>query len=147
MISIKYPHKTTRVINSRPSKKNPVVWRRRQDTAGFTFTTYERPSLAENRQIDLIDGEKDTFNLGRLILSISESFNHNKHAAQYDSLWLAQTVEEILTMKNECLTRPLIATTTYEVIKRFDELAAVQYGAKHRLISNVRRRRGRPSIA
>lgn len=145
MISVKYPHKATQVINSRPHKKKPVVWRRRQDEAGFTFTTYERPSLAENQQIKLDKGGFDRFNLGRLILSISASFSHDKHAAQYDSLWLAQTVEETLSMESKALTRSDIANITYETLKRFDALAAVQYGAKHQIISNVRRR-GRPSI-
>lgn len=146
MISINSSNEQTRVINSRTSKKKPLVWRRRQGViSGITFTTYERPSLAENKPIQL-DDDTDTFNLGRLILSIAQAFGHNKHAARYDSLWLAQTVEERLSVTPEPLTPALIANTTHDTLKRFDQLAAVQYAAKHHLISNVRRR-GRPSIA
>lgn len=146
MISLNSSNETTKVINSRTSKKKPIVWRRRQGvTSSVTFTTYERPSLAENKPIQLEHGT-DTFNLGRLILSIAQAFSHDKHAAQYDSLWLAQTVEERLSVTSEPLTPALITATTHETLKRFDQLAAVQYAAKHHLISNVRRR-GRPSVA
>jgi transcriptional regulator NrdR family protein len=147
MICVYSQNEQTKVINSRAAKKRPVVWRRRQGVqSGTTFTTYERPSLAENKQIQLTDGAHDTFNLGKLIISIAASFSHNQHAAEYDSLWLAQTVEEILSMESEALTPLSISSATYETLKRFDELAAVQYAARHHLISTTKRR-GRPSIS
>ena len=137
----------TRVVNSRANKKAPIVWRRRQGVAsGVTFTTYERPSLAENKPVTLPNDKQDTFNLGRLIISIAAAFTHDDHAAKYDSLWLAQTVEDRLSMHEGALTPQLIAEATYAALKRFDELAAVQYAAKHKLINSIRRR-GRPSIA
>lgn len=146
MLSINSTNEPTKVVNSRAHKKLPVVWRRRQGVeSGVTFTTYERPSLAENKQIIRQDGQKDTFNLGKLLLSISAAFSHNQKSAQYDSLWLAQTVEDTLSIDPDKLTPHKIATVTYETLKRFDELAAVQYGAQHRLITSVRRR-GRPSL-
>lgn len=139
-------YEQTKVINSRASKKTPVVWRRRQGIkTKKIFTTYERPALAENSTLQKRDGTNDTFNLGKLILSIAASFSHDTHAAQYDSLWLAQTVEETLSMQTQSLTPDAIAKTTHLILKRFDELAAIQYAAKHHLISTVRRR-GRPSI-
>lgn len=147
MISLNSSNESTRVINSRPSKTKPVVWRRRQGLkSAVTFTTYERPSLAENKPIIIDLHTTDTFNLGRLILSIAQSFGHNEHAAQYESLWLAQTVEESLSMDPAPLTTIAISEMTYEVLKRFDELAAVQYAAKHHLISTTKKR-GRPSLA
>lgn len=146
MISLNSPHEATKVINSRSNKKRPIVWRRRQSIeSGHTFTTYERPALAENKPIALVGGNTDIFNLGRLILSIAASFHHNEQAAKYDSLWLAQTVEEELSMDQDTLTPARIATTTYKTLRRFDELAGIQYAAKHRLISSVRRP-GRPSL-
>lgn len=147
MICIYSSNEPTKVVNSRASKKAPIVWRRRQGlTSGITFTTYERPSLAENKTISLPDGTTDTFNLGRLILSIAASFSHNHHAAQYDGLWLAQTVEEQLSMQPTDLTPHAISKVTYDTLRRFDELAAIQYAAKHHLITSVRRR-GRPSLS
>ena len=136
----------TKVINSRASKKAPVVWRRRQGLKTNTiFTTYERPALAENSPIIKEDGSRDIFNLGKLILSIAASFTHNTHAAQYESLWIAQTIEDTLSMDVHALSPETIAQTTYLTLKRFDELAAIQYAVKHHLITKVRRR-GRPSF-
>lgn len=147
MICLYSKNETTKVVNSRASKKNPVVWRRRQGAlSGTTFTTYERPALAENKKIHLDDGSQDTFNLGKLLLSVAAAFTHNPKAAQYDSLWIAHTVEDTLSMDIETLTPQRIAETTYTVLKRFDELAAMQYAARYHLITNVRRR-GRPSVA
>lgn len=146
MFSLNSSHEPTKVVNSRSSKKRPVVWRRRQGAvSGDVFTTYERPALAENKPVTLESGSIDTFNLGRLILSIAASFHHDDHAAKYDSLWLAQTIEETLSMDQQVLTPTRIATVTHQTLKQFDELAAVQYAAKHHLISSVRRR-GRPSL-
>lgn len=146
MFSIYSRNEKTKVVNSRTSKKSPVVWRRRQGVhSGDTFTTYERPSLADNKSILLPDGTEDRFNLGRLIISIAESFSHDRHAARYDCLWLAQTVEDALSVSPEALTPSTIARTTHTVLKRFDEIAAVQYAARHRLITTVRKR-GRPSF-
>lgn len=145
MISINSDDKQTKVINSRPHKNRPLVWRRRQgSTSGAAFTTYERPSLAENKPVELENGQ-DVFNLGRLILSIAAAFDHDRHAAKYDSLWLAQTVEDQLSIEKTTLTPKRIAQITYKTLQSFDQLAAVQYAAKHRLISTVRRR-GRPSV-
>lgn len=139
-------NESTKVVNSRAHKKLPIVWRRRQGIeSGVTFTTYERPSLAENKQVICPNGQKDTFNLGKLLLSIATAFSHNQKSAQYDSLWLAQTVEDTLSIDPDKLTPHKIATVTYETLQRFDELAAIQYGAQHQLVTSVRRR-GRPSL-
>lgn len=59
---------------------------------------------------------------------------------------LAQTVEvQLLGLNKTLLTSDEIADQTYLTLKRYDELAAVQYAARHQLITTVRRR-GRPSI-
>lgn len=146
MFSIYSRNEKTKVINSRTSKKSPLVWRRRQGVnSGVAFTTYERPSLADNKPLGLPDGGKDTFNLGRLILSISAAFSHDRHAAQYESLWLAQTVEDSLSVSEAPLTPEAISQTTHEVLERFDALAAVQYAARHHLITTVKKR-GRPTL-
>lgn len=140
-------HKTTYVANSRPHKKTPSVWRRRTcPSCHSVFTTIEQPSLAENKLISLPDGKNAVFNLGRLIISISRSFSHDEHKAKYDSLWLAQTVQDTLSTEYAVITPEDITAVTHHVLKRFDELAAVQYAARHRLITSTRRRRGRPSL-
>lgn len=146
MFCINCFHKQTKVINSRPHKKAPSVWRRRTCSACNTvFTTIERPSLMDNRLIHLPDGTTGHFNLGKLILSVASAFTHDPKKASYDALWLAQSVEDILTTDYAVITPDDIAAVTHQTLKRFDELAAVQYAAKHRLIISVRRR-GRPSL-
>lgn len=147
MICINCFHTTTRVINSRPHKKQPSVWRRRQcPKCNFVFTTNEQPSLIDNRRVFLPDNKTEIFSLGKLTISIASAFTHDTKKASYDSLWLAQTVERILSTDYTVITPDDIAAVTHQVLKNFDELAAVQYAAKHRLIASARRR-GRPSLS
>lgn len=136
---------STTVANSRPNKKQPSVWRRRKCArCGEVFTTYERPSLADNKSIALPSGKSDMFNLGKLILSIAKAFSHSPKNAEYNALWLAQTVEDTLSSQRETITPEDIEAVTHDTLKRFDELAAVQYAAQHQMIIATRRR-GRPS--
>lgn len=146
MFCINCFHTNTSVANSRPNKKQPQVWRRRRCSKCETvFTTYERPSLADNTPISFPDGSTDTFNLGKLLLSISRAFTHSPIDAEYSALWLAQTVEDTLSTQRKIITPGDIEATTHQVLKKFDELAAVQYAAQHQLISSTRKR-GRPSL-
>lgn len=146
MFCINCFHMNTNIANSRPNKKQPQVWRRRKCAkCGTIFTTYERPSLAENKPVVLPSGKTTTFNLGKLIISIARAFTHAPYEAEYNALWLAQTVEDTLSTEQETVTPEDIEATTHAVLKRVDELAAIQYAAQHQLISSVRRR-GRPSL-
>lgn len=147
MFCINCFNKKTSVSNSRPHKKSPSVWRRRTcPQCNTVFTTIERPSLADNTKISLTDGSSDTFSLSRLTISIAASFTHSPDKAKYDSLWLAQTIEDTLSTEHNAITPEDIAAVTHQVLRRFDELAAIQYAAKHRLIVTTRRR-GRPSLS
>lgn len=147
MFCINCFHAKTSVTNSRPHKKQPSIWRRRAcANCGTLFTTYERPSLADNTPIHLPSGGTDTFNLGRLIISIAASFSHNQKEGTYSALWLAMTVEDTLSSQRTSLSPDDIAATTHHVLRQFDELAAIQYAAQHQLISSTRQRRGRPSL-
>ncbi len=147
MFCINCFHKNTSVTNSRPHKKQPVIWRRRKcSSCKAVFTTFERPSLADNKPILLSSGSTDIFNLGKLIISINKAFTHVPKEAEYNALWLAQTVEDILSTQYATITPEDIEAVTHQSLKRFDELAAVQYGAQHQLISATRQSRGRPSL-
>lgn len=140
-------NKNTTVTNSRPNKKQPQIWRRRQcNRCGYTFTTHERPSLADNKKISLATGMTDIFNLGKLIISISRSFTHNPHEAAYSSLWLAQTVENLLSTEHEIIRPEDIAAITHQTLRQYDEAAAMQYALQHNLLKSIKRR-GRPSLA
>lgn len=147
MICIYCFHVKTKVVNSRPHKKQPQNWRRRQclKCEGI-FTTYERPS-SDELTVQSDSSAKEAFNLGKLAQSIARASMHNQQQAEYDSLFLAQTVELVLLQRGGAgknIAAQQIAEDTYDVLKRFDELAAMQYAMQHGLIVSVRRR-GRPS--
>lgn len=147
MFCINCFHRMTAVTNSRVRKNQPQIWRRRHCSAcDTTFTTYERPSLSENKKVHLVHGKSEQFNLGRLLLSIARAFSHSPNEAKSQSLFLAQTVEDTLSSQREVLTLEDIAATTHQTLKRFDEAAAMQYAIQHNLITSTRRR-GRPSLA
>lgn len=145
MICINCFHAKTQVTNSRPHKQ-PAVWRRRRcSNCKTVFTTYERPSL-DGQLILGGDQTPHPFNIGKLLTSIARSFQHNKQAADYDSYFLAQTIETRLLMSKRQLSSDDISALTHDTLKKFDPVAAVQYAAQHDLIT-LRRRPGRPSIA
>lgn len=147
MFCINCFHSDTKVSNTRPHKKQPNVWRRRRcPNCGILFTTYERPSLADNKKIILPTSKTEAFNLGKLIQSIAKAFAHSPHHAQYSSLWLAMSVEDTLSTQRETITTEDIAAITHDILKRYDPLAAMQYAAQHKLIVSSRQRRGRPSL-
>ena len=149
MFCINCFHENTSVTNSRPHKKQPSVWRRRRCTqCGAVFSTIEVPSLAQNTPVYAPSGLREPFNLGQLVISIAEAFTHQPDAGKKQALWLAQTVELTLSTQHPAsLTSEDIAAVTHTILKRFDELAAIQYAARHRLIVSVStKRRGRPSL-
>lgn len=145
MICINCFSPLTKVVNSRPNKKQPLIWRRRRCTqCGTIFTTLERPSLAHTRSVHTPSGEQP-FNLGKLIISLSEAFMHDPVQRETAVLELAYTIEMQLATETEIMTPDDIAAIAHQVLKRYDELAAVQYAAKHQLITSTRRR-GRPAL-
>lgn len=140
-------HKNTSVVNSRSPKKGHLVWRRRKcSNCGLVFTTIERPSLAHGIKI-ATDGSSESFNLGTLVISIAEAFTHAPEEGKRHALSLAETVETTLVSQLRQITKEDIEAVTHQILKRFDELAALQYAAKHQLITDASlKRRGRPSV-
>lgn len=149
MICIKCSN-DTKVSNSRPHKKTPSVWRRRECKAcGTVFTTAE--VVADNTYqfaVKAIDGSKADFSLPRLMLSIVPALGHRSSEAVADeSYWLAQTIAQaIQATATDIVTAEALAEETYSTLSFFDATAGMQYGARHGLIKNTaqRPRRGRP---
>ncbi len=145
MICINCFYVKTNVANSRPHKTSSSVWRRRACTrCELVFTTYERPSL-EDTAILSPSGAKSPFSRSKLCLSIANALEHDIKAKQLHSLSLAETVEQLLLRDVQQPSTADVAAVTHQVLKRFDELAALQYAARHELLRTIRRR-GRPSI-
>lgn len=151
MICVNCFHGKTKITNSRPHRKQSGTWRRRQcESCGNVFTTYEKPALDESVTIhypgNSSKGVQAPFSLSKLTLSIAGSFSHDEVARQLHSLPLAETVEQLLITQVKQPSADDIAATTHQVLKRFDELAALQYAASHGLVETTRKRRGRPSL-
>lgn len=153
MICINCFHGKTKVTNSRAHKKQSGTWRRRQcESCRHTFTTYEKPALDESIQVYYPHGDskvgtsKAPFSLSKLTLSIAASFSHDNIARQLHSLNLAETVEQLLITQTAQPSADDVAATAHLVLKRFDELAALQYAASHGLVEAIRSKRGRPSL-
>lgn len=149
MICIKCSHET-KVINSRPHKKTPSVWRRRQCLAcGTTFTTHE--IIADDAyQLTVVATDKVStpFSLPRLLLSLAVVLAHRPNSAD-DAYWLAQTIaEQAQASATDRVSDVELAELAYEALENFDATAALQYGARHGLIKNTaqRGRRGRPRV-
>lgn len=139
--------KDTKVTNSRSKKNRAAVWRRRHcDHCDKTFTTREAPSLSDNMAVHISPNKSAPFNTGRLVLSIAEAFPHAPDTAKEHSFALAKTVEDILSTEAKLITPEEITAITHTVLKRFDELAGLQYAARHQLITSIRKR-GRPSTS
>lgn len=147
MICIYCLHKSTKTPNSRPHKKTPQVWRRRRCTnCERVFTTYERPSLED---VVILDDTKQphTFSLGVLTISIYTALGSTQTPeACYE---LARTVEAHLIQRYDIsapLTTSAVAEETFHTLKHFDEICGLQYGARHGIVTSIRRP-GRPSVA
>lgn len=134
MFCIKCFSPKTKVTNSRPHKKQPTIWRRRAcSQCQAVFTTLERPSL-DGLQVRASNGTTEPFNIGRLVVSLAGAFAHDHIKGRDQALWLAQTVETTLATEHPQPSAEEIAAISHQTLKRFDPLAAMQYGAKHRLV-------------
>lgn len=135
MVCIYCGHET-RVTNSRERARNPSTWRRRACEACVAqFTTIELPDYATALVVEGHDKTKlEPFDRDRLFLSLYKSLGHRKDAL-YGATALTETVIGRLLHKKQAEDGVLrvqnIAKTTYEVLKRFDPLAATTYKAYH----------------
>lgn len=149
MICIKCSH-DTRVANSRPHKKTPTVWRRRNCPAcNATFTTNE--VVADDAyELRVVGSQSETeaFSFPRLMLSIHAALSHRPTPGSADeAYWLAQTVAQTIQAgATDSVTAAALAEETWAALSRFDATAGIQYGARHALIKNTAQkpRRGRP---
>ncbi len=135
MFCIKCFHKNTKVVNSRPHKKQPTVWRRRTCVqCQTTFTTIEQPSL-EGTPVYKHD-QRTSFNISILTISIASVFQHDAKRGAEQAYWLARSVESWLSTEHQHITTHDIEAVTHQTLQRFDKLAALQYAARHQLLPN-----------
>lgn len=144
MFCIKCFHPSTQVVNSRPHKKNPGVWRRRRCiNCGQLFTTDERPRIRDTQKVlNTTDKTSRPFNPGLLLLSIANAFGHDPARGQQVAWDLMETVIQLVTVEfPDILSSDDIATVTHRVLERFDKVASIQYGLQHQMLSAAKVRR------
>lgn len=140
----------TKVTNSRPHKKTPSVWRRRECKAcGAVFTTSE--TVSDNSYSFRVKHPTEglvTFSTPRLMLSIVSALSYrNSDTVADDSYWLALTVAQaIQATATDIIPLEALVVQVHETVSYFDATAGIQYGARHGLIINTAQkpRRGRP---
>ena len=131
MVCIYCGNKTS-VRNSRPSKRTPGVWRRRQCEACQTvFTTREYADLTEGYAVQRKDGSLQPFSRDHLFISVYQSCKHRQTALE-DADALTHTI--LIKLLSEPKSDGLITTSaiigaTQEVLAHFDSVAATCYGA------------------
>lgn len=128
------------MINSRPSKNKPSVWRRRHcDSCSSVFTTREVVDF-ESIDIRVSNGAAITpLDPSKLLLSIASALEiSDKTNKSYAAFWLMETAISRLLPKQKDQSLVLatdISKAAYEVLYRYDPLSGAQYGLKKGILS------------
>lgn len=128
-----YCESDTKVTNSRPSKRFPEVWRRRQckSCAGL-WTTREYIDLSTSHRVRTRHKVMQAFSRDVLFLSIIDSLSHRKDRIS-DATALTDTVlTRVLAQNAIVIETTAIINVTYDVLLHFDQTAAAVYRAKNR---------------
>ena len=125
---------STNVINSRPQKRTHQTWRRRACTnCGAIFTTHEVVELESSVVVRHIDGRLDAFRRDKLLISIYKAMGHREKPIDDAGALAATITSKLLDLsKTAAIEAADISKVTFQVLKRFDDAAAVQYAAYHR---------------
>lgn len=134
MVCIYCGHETE-VYNSRERARNPSVWRRRRCLACVAqFSTDELPDYDSALAVKGINGKLYPFNRDKLFLSLYKSLGHRQDALNSATELTSTTIGSLLRkMKAPDGLLPIetLAVQTYQILKRFDPLAAHTYKAYH----------------
>ena len=129
-----YCGSATSVTNSRLSKRNNSVWRRRKcTTCSSIFTTFEEADLSSVFMIERKNGKLEPFDRTLLLTSIYDCSKHLPKPAENANELTNTVVLKLLNKKSAILTRNDIIKATSLVLKNFNEVTAVQYAAFHKL--------------
>jgi transcriptional regulator NrdR family protein len=132
MVCVYCGHKT-QVTNSRSQKRLQAVWRRRQClNCDAIFTTQEQADLGSSVGFLNKQGVVEPFNRQTLFLSLYDSLRHRSTAQQDATALTATVISKLLPLIEQAqLDRTTVVKTAAPVLKRFDSVAAVSYGAFH----------------
>lgn len=121
----------SQVTNSRLQKRANSVWRRRKClNCGAIWTSLERLEASTVWRVQQ-NGHLLTFSYETLYISLYEALKHKKTAVQ-DAKHLCDTVMQKLAGKHlAVLPTELITKTTYDILRRYNKLAAELYKTTH----------------
>ncbi len=130
-----YCSNKTKVINSRSQKRANQVWRRRLcNRCQAVFTTNEMVDFGSTVAIKGKNGHLQPFMRDKLFLSIHSACNHRNDAAKAANALTATAISKLLPqVMGATLAREHIITGVTEVLRHYDNAAAVQYQAYHPL--------------
>ncbi len=123
----------TRVTNSRPSKRSPGTWRRRQcASCNAVFTSRETADLAETHAVKRADGTIQPFSRDNLYISLYQSCGHRQTAIS-DANALTETIIRII-LRDSSSKQGLVTTNTIivhakTVLGNFDTVSGTYYAA------------------
>jgi len=126
-----YCSSSTKVINSRKSKKSISTWRRRTCLqCAATYTTTEKPDLNNSLLVKNNQGDLSPFLEEKLFQSIYESCKHRKSALN-DSVSLKDTILRFILLDNNSaiIEKQYVFDKTHEVLSKFDNVSATYYKA------------------
>ena len=129
-----YCGSATRVANSRPQKRLHQTWRRRTCTkCGAIFTTNEAVDLSTSIVVRRPRGQLSPFSRDKLFISIYRAVGHRKQPTADAGALTATATAKLLHGAQTASVDPLdITKVTLQVLRRFDNAAAVQYAAYHK---------------
>ncbi len=128
----------TKVVNSRSSKKNSCIWRRRQcDSCEAVFTTNEYPDLSRSVSIINNIGALETFSSDKLYMSLFKALSHREEALN-DARHLTNTI--ITKLLLECTDGAIklsdLKMVCLNTLEKFDKVAGTYYSAYHPIKTN-----------
>ena len=120
------------VVNSRPSRKNTQIWRRRKCLkCGQSFTTREKMT-ASFIVIEKRDGRHLQYSHSKLFASIYRSLIDHKHTDFGDSAKLAQDIiqkieENLISQKKSLIKTSDLCRLTFQTMAKIAPDAAIRY--------------------
>ena len=142
MICIHCQHEQTDVFNSRTSKKDASVWRRRRcRSCEHEFTTYERPAQHESSLVTPKSGPALPFSLPRLFLSIHRELDNTPDQPDIAFALATTCQQRLLQHGTTGLTPHDIAKVAHETITAFAPAAGARYGLRHGITTPGARQR------
>jgi len=116
-----------KTTNSRKTKRNNQVWRRRQcDSCGRLFSTREYIDLSDITVVHP-SSEVERYSRAKLTSSLLKACDHRIEQAD-DVFALVDTIEKQL-IGNEELKTEYIKKACSDVLSKFDNVASVKYSS------------------